>query len=146
MLFNLQRFADVAGLASQGTKLEYSEDGTKWNEVGGVKTIPELGGSPQTIDVTTLSSTRQESIEGLQQNQSLAFQCVYKGDNFTALAALSGNHKQYKWKVTFPDGTTSTFTGSFVIKTDSLSTNAALAFTITVTVSDGPNFTPASSN
>lgn len=146
MLFNLQRFAAVAGLASQGTKLEYSEDGTKWNPVGGVKTIPEMGGSPQTIDVTTLSSPRQESIEGLQQNQSLAFQCVYQGDNFAALAALSGNHKQYKWKVTFPDGTTSTFTGSFVIKTDSYGTNAALSFTITVTVSEGPNFTPASSN
>ncbi len=144
MLFNLQRFAAVAGLASQGTKLEYSEDGTAWNAVGGVKTIPELGGSPQTIDVTTLSSTRQESIEGLQQNQSLAFQCVYQGDNFKALAALSGNHKQYKWKVTFPDGTTSTFTGSFVIKTDSYGTNAALSFTITVTVSEGPDFAPAS--
>lgn len=144
MLFDLQRFAAVAGLASQGTKLEYSEDGNTWNAVGGVKTIPELGGSPQTIDVTTLSSTRQESIEGLQQNQSLAFQCVYKGDNFKALADLSGNHKQYKWKVTFPDGTTATFTGSFVIKTDSLSTNAALSFTITVTVSDGPDFAASS--
>ena len=144
MLFNLQRFAAVAGLASQGTKLEYSEDGTAWNPVGGVKTSPELGGSPQTIDVTTLSLTRQESIEGLQQNQSLAFQCVYQGDNFKALAALSGNHKQYKWKVTFPDSTTSTFTGSFVIKTDSYGTNAALSFTITVTVSEGPEFAPAS--
>lgn len=144
MLFNLQRFAAIAGLASQGTKLEYSEDGTAWNQVGGVKTIPEMGGSPQTIDVTTLSSLRQESIEGLQQNQSLAFQCVYQGDNFKALAALSGNHKQYNWKVTFPDGTTSTFTGSFVIKTDSYGTNAALGFTITVTVSEGPDFTPAS--
>ena len=144
MLFNLQRFAAIAGLASQGTKLEYSEDGSAWNQVGGVKTIPEMGGSPQTIDVTTLSSPRQESIEGLQQNQSLAFQCVYQGDNFKALAALSGNHKQYKWKVTFPDGTTSTFKGSFVIKTDSYGTNAALGFTITVTVSEGPDFTPAS--
>lgn len=144
MLFNLQRFAAVKGLASQGTKLEYSEDGTKWNEVGGVKTVPEMGGSPQTIDVTTLSSPRQESIEGLQQSQSLAFQCVYQGDNFKAMAALSGNHKQYKWRVTFPDGTTSTFTGSFVIKTDSYGTNAALAFTITITVSEGPDFAPAS--
>lgn len=144
MLFNLQRFAEIAGLASQGTMLEYSEDGTKWNEVGGVKSIPEMGGSPQTIDVTTLKSTRQESIEGLQQSQSLAFQCVYQGDNFKTLAPLSGNKKQYKWKVTFPDGTTSTFTGSFTIKTDSYGPNAALTFTITITVSDGPGFAPAS--
>lgn len=141
MLFNLQRFAAVAGLASSGTKLEYSEDNLAWHQVGGVKTIPELGGTPQTIDVTTLSSQRQESIEGLQQSQSLAFQCVYQGDNFKDLVALSGNHKQYKWKVTFPDSTTSTFTGSFVIKTDALGTNAALNFTITITVSDGPTFT-----
>lgn len=144
MLFNLQRFAAIAGLASQGTKLEYSEDGTAWTEVGGVKSIPEMGGSPQTIDVTTLKSLRQESIEGLQQNQSLAFQCVYQGDNFKTLAPLSGNKKQYKWKVTFPDSTTSTFTGSFTIKTDSYGTNAALSFTITITVSDGPEFAPAS--
>ena len=144
MLFNLQRFAAVPGLASQGTTLQYSEDGAQWNEVGGVKSIPEMGGSPQTIDVTTLKSTRQESIEGLQQSQSLAFQCVYQGDNFKTLAPLSGNKKQYKWKVTFPDSTTSEFTGSFTIKTDSYGTNAALAFTITITVSDGPKFTPAS--
>lgn len=144
MLFNLQRFASIKGLASIGTKLEYSEDGTSWTEVGGVKSIPEMGGAPQTIDVTTLKSPRQESIEGLQQNQSLAFQCVYQGDNFKTLAPLSGNKKQYQWKVTFPDSATSTFTGSFSIKTDSYGTNAALTFTITITVSDGPNFAPAS--
>ncbi|GHV97896.1 hypothetical protein lacNasYZ03_11720 [Lactobacillus nasalidis] len=144
MLFNLQQFATMEGLSSQGTKLEYSEDGTKYNEIPGVKTIPEMGGSPQTIDVTDLASTRQKSIEGLQQSQSLAFQCVYQGDNFKTLAALSGNKKQYKWRVTFGDGTTATFTGSFVIKTDSFGTNAALSFTITITVSDGPDFAPAS--
>ncbi len=143
--FKLQQFAVDAsdGLAGTGTKLSYSKDGTSWTDITDVKTIPAVGGTPQTIDVTTLADTRQKQIPGIKQSSSLAFQCVYKGDNFKKAQAICDNNVTYKFKVTYPDGMTAEFEGRATLAMDSLSTNAAVGFTITITVSDGPNFTPA---
>lgn len=143
--FKLQQFAVNAseGLASTGTKLSYSQDGKTWTDITDVKTIPSIGGNPQTIDVTTLADDRQKQIPGIKQSSSLAFQCVYKGDNFKNAQAICDNHVTYQFKVTYPDGMIATFAGRATMAMDSLSTNAAVGFTITITVSDGPNFTPA---
>jgi hypothetical protein len=56
-VFDLQRFAAdaSAGLAGTGTKLEMSVDGTKFDEIGGIKTVPDMGSDPENIDVTDLS-------------------------------------------------------------------------------------------
>lgn len=149
---NLQRFADddlidsAKGLAATGTKLEMAEPGgTDFVEVADVKTIPALGGAPQEIDVTTLSDTRVRQIEGIEAATTAAFSVQYKGPSWNTVHAKAGNRKQYNWRVTYPDGMTATFTGSFTIQFGEAAVNGALTYTITITISDGPDMSDSPS-
>lgn len=146
---NLQRFADTptatvdssAGLISTGTILEMAEPGTQeYKQVADVKTIPALGGAPQEVDVTTLTDTRVKQLEGIAAATSAAFSVQYKGPSWNAVHAKSGDRKQYNWRVTYPDGMQVTFTGSFVIQFGEAAVNGAMTYTLTVTISDGPDF------
>lgn len=144
---DIQRFAvdSSEGLAGTGTTLERSVDGSSWDEIADIKTIPELGGDTEKIDVTTLADDRRKQIEGIQNASNVQFQAVYKGASFAKALAQAGDRKQYQWKVTYPDGMTATMKGSYNIKFGAVAVNGALGYTITITVSDGPHFTAAGS-
>ncbi|AVK60530.1 phage tail protein [Lactobacillus sp. CBA3605] len=145
LVFDLQRFAAdaSAGLAATGTKLEMSTDGTKFDVLGGVKTVPDMGADPENIDVTDLSDDKKKSIPGIENTATLAFTFVYKGSNFATVLEHNGDNKQYHWKVTYPDGMTATFVGSYTVKIGNLAVNGALEYTVSIILSDGPNFTAA---
>lgn len=60
--------------ALNGSKLEYSttENGT-YTAIKGLKTIPDIGGTPNTIDTTCLDNIKYETaINGLIPVQSLS--------------------------------------------------------------------------
>lgn len=145
LALDLQRFAvdNTEGLVGTGTKLERSSDGTTWEEFADIKTIPELGGDTEKVDVTTLADERRKQVEGIQNASNVQFQVVYKGPSFAKALAEAGNRKQYQWKVTYPDGMTATMRGSYNLKFASVAVNGALGYTITITVSDGPHFKAA---
>lgn len=145
LVLDLQRFAidNTEGLVGTGTKLERSSDGTTWEEFADIKTIPELGGDTEKVDVTTLADDRRKQVEGIQNASNVQFQVVYKGPSFAKALAEAGDRKQYQWKVTYPDGMTVTMRGSYNIKFASVAVNGALGYTITITVSDGPHFKAA---
>ena len=142
---DLQRFAvdSTDGLVGTGTTLERSEDGSTWEEIADIKTIPELGGDTEKVDVTTLADDRRKQVEWIQNASNVQFQAVYKGASFAKALKQAGDRKQYQWKVTYPDGMTATMRGSYNIKFASVAVNGALGYTITITVSDGPHFTAA---
>lgn len=145
LALDLQRFAvdNTEGLVGTGTRLARSSDGTTWEEFADIKTIPELGGDTEKVDVTTLADERRKQVEGIQNASNVQFQVVYKGPSFAKALAEAGNRKQYQWKVTYPDGMTATMRGSYNIKFASVAVNGALGYTITITVSDGPHFKAA---
>ncbi|QAS70263.1 phage tail protein [Oenococcus sicerae] len=143
---NLQRFATVdasAGLAATGTILGWSVDGTTFTDVAGIQTTPDIGAAPDSIDVTSLADTKRKSVSGLAAAATLAFNVIYKGVNFSALIPKDGDGVQYKWQITYPDGMKATFTGSFTLTVQNAAVNGAITFTISIVVSDGPDFTPA---
>lgn len=142
---DLQRFAvdSTEGLVGTGTNLERSTDGTTWEEIADIKTVPELGGDTEKVDVTTLADDRRKQVEGIQNASNVQFQAVYKGKSFAKALQQAGDRKQYQWRVTYPDGMTATMRGSYNIKFASVAVNGALGYTITITVSDGPHFTAA---
>lgn len=139
---DLQKFAvdPSDGLVATGTTLEMSTDGTSFTTIAGLKTVPDIGADPETVDVTDLSDTKKKSVAGIENTQNLALACVYKGTNFADLISKSGDGNQYHWKVTYPDGLVATFQGSFTLKIGNVAVNGAMDFTITVVVSDGPDF------
>lgn len=147
LALNLQRFADTAdasqGLLSKGTTLAYVAHGGSGSptEITGISTVPEIGADPEKVDVTTLADDKKKSITGLQDASSLAFSAIYKGANFAAANKIAGD-TIYDWTVTYPDGMTVTFTGQASIKLSSAEVNGVLKFTLTIIVSDGPDFHP----
>lgn len=151
VLMDLQRFAASAdasqGLLSKGTTLAYTTHGGSGTPtvIEDITTVPEIGSDPEKVDVTTLADDKKKSIAGLKDSSTLAFTAIYKGSNFAAANNVAGE-TNYDWTVTYPDGMTITFTGKASIKFSSAEVNGALKFTLTIVVSDGPDFHPVTAN
>ena len=55
-----------------------------------IKDFPDLGGSPEMLETTTLSDSMQTYIPGIQSLDALEFTANYDKDDFEALKALDG--------------------------------------------------------
>lgn len=143
---DLQRFADdPVGLLSKGTTLGYKTTGAEPGEfttIGSVTSIPDIGSEPEKVDVTTLADSKRQYIKGLQDQDNLTFAAVYRKSIFNTLKAAEKTDTVYDWKITYPDGTSFTFTGAFSLVFNGAEINGALAFQIIVVVSKGPDFVP----
>lgn len=92
--------------------------------------IPELGGSAEAIEITTLADAAHMYTDGiLNYGDSLAFKFLYEKEQFTELSTLIGSQS---WKVTLPDGATCSFGGTGSVKLDGVGVNAALTYTLSV--------------
>ncbi|EOH94845.1 phage tail tube protein [Enterococcus pallens] len=141
---DLQLFAGERGLLSKGTKLGYkSGGGATYTDVKGLQTTPELGGDPEQVEVTDLSDSKKRYISGLQDVDTLEFTVLYDSAVFGALEALQSNDTTADWELAFPDGSKFTFKGQLTIKMGGAEVNGALAFTLSIVVSDGPDFVPS---
>lgn len=130
----------MAGLLSKGITVGYKVgSATAFTNVGNVKSVPELGAEPEKVDVTTLTSESKEYIAGLADVSSVEFAVIYTNDGFMAANGIVG--QAATWQIKYPDGSTTTFTGSAYIKRGAAEVNGALEFTLGVTV--GSKFTHA---
>ena len=133
---NLQMF-NMLGLLSKGTTLTYQANG-EWQEIGAIRSTPQLGGSPETVDVTHLQSERMQNITGLQSTDNLEFTVVYQQNNFQTVALLERSGEIYNWRVNFPDGLYGEFSGQVSLNMAGAEVNSALEFLIIIVVSEGP--------
>ena len=114
---------------SKGIKLSYGE-GSSYTELTNLQEIPELGGSAESIEITTLADAAHTYTDGiLNYGDSLTFKFLYDKEQFTTLNGLTGVHN---WKVELPDGTNCSFSGTSGVKLDGVGVNAALTYTLAV--------------
>lgn len=66
-----------------------------WEKLIDIKDFPDLGGSPEMLETTTLSDGAQTYIPGIQSLDALEFTANYTKADYTALAALAGEDEQY---------------------------------------------------
>jgi hypothetical protein len=112
-------------LISKGIKLYHGEV-----ELTNLQEIPELGGTAESIEITTLSDVAHMYTDGiLNYGDSLAFKFLYEKEQFTTLTALKDSQS---WKVELPDTTTCSFTGTASVKLDGVGVNAALTYTLSI--------------
>ena len=93
------------------TKLSYKASGETYTDLTDLVSIPSLGGTTESIEVTTLADDAHMYIPGLiAYGDSIDFKFYWRngGTQFLALDALDGS---IDWKVTLGDGTTATFSG-----------------------------------
>ena len=60
-----------------------------------IKDFPDLGGSPEMLETTTLSDKMQTYIPGIQSLDALEFTANYTKEDFTKLKALEGQEKEF---------------------------------------------------
>lgn len=110
---------------SKGIKLFHGE-----KELTNLQEIPELGGTAESIEVTTLADAAHMYTDGiLNYGDSLAFKFLYEKAQFVELNGLSGSQE---WKVELPDGATCSFGGTCSAKLDGVGVNAALTYTLSI--------------
>ena len=110
---------------SKGIKLYKGE-----KELHGLTEIADLGGTAESIEITTLADSAHMYTDGIKNyGDSLDFKFLYEKAQFVELNGLSGSQE---WKVELPDATTCTFGGSCSVKLDAVGVNAALTYTLSI--------------
>ena len=142
----------MAKILSQGIALSLKKDtGTEFTVIPGLLEVPDIGGTTEKIDVTTLADTSRQYINGIKDYGELTFKFIYDGlccdgvgsekiSNYQYLYNVfdqSGNEPK-RWKIEY-NGTPTrkfsfTFDGYGSLTMDAMSVNSALTFTLTITL------------
>ncbi len=133
----------MMALLSKDTTLGYKTTGSAFTNVVGLQSTPDLGSDPSQIDVTTLADSKMKYIKGLEDSDTLEFTVLYDTSVYDSLNTLAKSGSTIDWQVKFPDGSAFDFKGEASVKMGGTEVNGALVFTLSVIVSDGPDFVPA---
>lgn len=92
--------------STYGTYLQiydYSSGSDKFIKMIDIKDFPDLGGSPNTIDATSLSDNMQVNVLGIQQVDTLSFTANLTWTEFTRLKTLSDGHRDaiFNFRIVF---------------------------------------------
>lgn len=115
---------------SKGIKLSYKANGESYTDLTNLQEIPDIGGESEAIEITVLSDEAHMYCDGIKNyGDSLAFKFLYEKEQFTTLSGLTGSKE---WKVSLPDSTACSFSGSASVKLDGVGVNAALTYTLSI--------------
>lgn len=113
-----------------------------------IKSFGDLGGTPETIDVTTLSDKKRKTIPGIEDLQEITFVANYTATDYATVLAACGTSKQFAvWFGGTESGDTVTPTGSdgkfemtgiASVYKNGGGVNEAQEMTITINCSEGP--------
>lgn len=122
----------MSGLLTKDTKLSYKKSST-FVEIDLLMEVPEMGGDPEKVEVTTLKDSVKKYIPGIKDLGDLTFKFLYDNSsatsNYRVLKGLQDAGVETEFKVTYPDNTEHSFTAFVNVKIDSGAPNAALTFT-----------------
>ena len=125
----------MKGVTSEGT--------TTWSKLIDIKDFPDLGGSPELLETTTLSDKMQTYIPGIQSLDALEFTANYTKTDYTSLKALEGTEADFAvWfggtesagGVVTPDGSNGKFKfkGALSVYASGGGVNEVVDMTITI--------------
>ena len=119
------------GVLSKGITLSYKTGAASdFTQLTNLQEIPELGGETEAIEITTLADEAHVYMDGIKNyGDSIAFKFLYDKTQFETLTGLTGT---VNWKVTLPDTTTCTFSGTCSVKLNGAGVNAALGYTLSI--------------
>lgn len=69
--------------------------GSDYSKLVDIKEFPDLGGSPELLETTTLSDKAQTYILGIQSVDSLEFTCNYTIEDFQKIEALKETETEF---------------------------------------------------
>lgn len=116
---------------SKGITLSYkANSGSTYTALTNLQEIPDLGGSTEAIEITTLADAAHKYTDGLKDyGDSIEFKFLYEETQFSTLNGLSGSTE---WQVKLPDESTCSFSGTSSVKLDGVGVGAALTYTLAI--------------
>ena len=129
----------MAGLLTKDTTISYKTAGmTEFKEIDLLMEVPELGGDPEKVEVTTLKDSVRKYIPGVRDLGDLQFKFLYDNSgpdsNYRILRKLQEDNELATFKVEYPDGTAHQFDAYVSVKMDAAAVNAAMTFTATMSL------------
>lgn len=126
----------MAGILSKETTLSYkASGGSSFIEIPYLMEVPEIGGDPEKVEVTTLKDNVKKYIPGIKDLGDLAFNFLYDNStttsNYRVLNGLAEANTLATYQLEYPDGTTHEFDAYVSVKMGAAAVNAALMFTAT---------------
>lgn len=118
------------------TFLYYKEKGAsiEATKLVDITSYPDLGGAPESVDVTTLSDLVQRNILGIQSVDAYEFGAWYEKDTYDKISKMKGT--VYTWELRFGDekGKDGIFTwdGQVSVYAGSGESNNARPMTLTI--------------
>ena len=138
--------ANERGISTYQTYLMYRTTTTgSYSKLIDITNFPDLIGTPEKIDITSLSDAQRVFIAGIQERDDMSFSANYTPANFSAVKALEGH--QYEYAVWFgasgtagsetPDGSYGKFewTGDVYAGLSGGGVNEAVGMTVNCTPS-----------
>jgi hypothetical protein len=108
-------------------------------EISGLTDIPDMGASPEKLDVTTLTDEYRQYINGVKDFGDLEFTFIYESGadgNYKQLADIveqeSNKNGETACIVTFPDGASFSFNGTIDVRILGVGVNAVITFAMSV--------------
>lgn len=124
-------------MSANNTKILYKTGAeSTFTELPYLMEVPEFGGTPEKIDVTTLSDKIKQFVPGTKDLGDLVFKFLYDNSSATAnyriLKGMETNGTKATFKLEYPDGTAHQFDAIPSVKMDAGTLNGALTFSTTM--------------
>ena len=118
--------------ATINTVLMWGASATTLTKKVDIKDYPDLLGTPNLLETTTLSNTQQTFVPGVKQlGDGLTFTCNYDAADFALCKADEGTVGLF-YSLTFPDGSVFTWQGEHTLGVPGKGVDEVAEFTINV--------------
>ena len=83
-------------ISTYGVKLKVGTTAETVEQLVCIKDFPDIGGSPEQIETTTLCDAQQTFINGIKSMSIMEFTANYDSEDYDAVDALSGQQLYYE--------------------------------------------------
>lgn len=142
----------ATGILSKGTSLSYKADKSTstYTKLADLQSIPDMGGSADKVEVTTLDDGAKRYIAGIKDYGDLEFELLYDNStansNYRVAKGLEDSGDIIHWEVALPDGTKFDFTGSVATTLNGAGVGDAMTFKVTITLNSDISVTNPSTS
>ncbi|HET8480065.1 TPA: phage tail protein, partial [Streptococcus pneumoniae] len=132
-------------MLANGIKLAFSETKGNYQNLVGLKEVPEFGIEPEKVENTTLADTVKKYEFGIGDAGELEYKFAYNNSSATApyrvLRKAADGKKKLYFEQTYPDGTKVIFEGQVSVKLGGGGVNAVIEFTLKIALQSNLTFT-----
>ncbi len=123
-------------MLANGIKLAFSKTKGDYQNLVGLKEVPEFGIEPEKVENTTLADKVKKYEFGIGDAGELEYKFAYDNSSATApyriLRNAADNKEKLYFEQTYPDGTKVTFEGQVSVKLGGGGVNSVIEFTLKI--------------